>query len=118
MKNFQARIFADTFVDDYLLGEGERGMSWDHHVYSDSLEELLGKIEAYTNTQRSEWEVENINGYEDATEMFTGITVDENNWPASKKDLSAWKRGEKTLWACHYHILVSKVTLEPVEIKI
>jgi hypothetical protein len=118
MKNFQARIFADTFVDDYSEGEGARGTSWENHIYADSIDELLTKIEDLVDVKRTEWEVENINGYEDATEIFTCATVNENNDKASQKELSAWKRGKKTLWACHYHILVSEVTLAPVEIQL
>ena len=117
MIRYEASIFADTAIDDYKNGESlERVGVWEETVKAKTKEDLIKKIEDVTGVERRDWNVENLNDYEYASEVFADILVNENNHPARDAEIKLWKKGKITLWAMHFHILISQVEYKPCKI--
>ena len=107
--------------DDYNEGEGAQVNSWEAKEKANDLNSLLKKVADTVNAKNlSEFSKnvnsEQMNDYNFATELSWDSLVDEDNYPVDQKsrDIDLWKKGQKTLYAARYHILISRVGESPV----
>ena len=108
---YQAVIYANIFVDDYNLGEGEEVNFWTQTLSAKTPKELLGELENYIPKNAvANMEQANLNDYDDSNEYFTSYLVDNDNNEPSRIELEQWEKGEIKLYVTNCQVLVSKVT--------
>lgn len=109
---FEARIFADTYEDDYKQGELEGGTSWTETIKDNTLQGLLKKVANYVNAHNvKDLEYQgDVNNYTDSTELwYSHLANDQNEREVSKSEIDLWKKGKLRLWSVNYHILLSSI---------
>lgn len=106
---YKAIIHFDANEDSYTEGELLNGLhnSWTDEIRADTLPKLKEQI--LSATYSDSLENEDINGYTDATEYWTGFMATEDNFPVTDQELEQWKKGELRLYHVSCHILVSEV---------
>jgi hypothetical protein len=118
-KFYRASIFIDVYEDDYEKGEGKH--CYNNEIKTEKLntiKELYEEIEELTDTVRKDWNVENINDYTWASEIWACNLVKEEQYGdslASEEDIELWKKGELKLYIKNFQICVSEVTKSPVD---
>lgn len=108
-KSYKATMWVDVYEDDFNKGEGRLVNNWENNFSESTLEDLISEIEYNTDTNKSDWMIDNMNNYPNATEVWASQLVDANNVAASNSNIENWKNGEMQLYSAHYQILISSV---------
>lgn len=111
--------FADFYSEEttYEGGDIGGGTEWEIKLdlQSNTLEGLFDKIQKelymYADDEDYDWSVQlsEMNGW---TSFEVNYLGDEQNSPASKRQIEAWKDGDETLWSVYGSIQVKK-TVKP-----
>lgn len=115
---YEANIYFSVEEDSYDNGQtGHEVNSWNDIITADTADELREKLEEATYSKRGEWNDEQINEYEKATEYsVTYLANESNEGEATASEIEQWKKGECRLFAVYCHILVSKTTKTKAEL--
>ena len=109
---------ADIYEDDYEQGEGAHANTIEDKVNKefDSVDALIAYINkeiTFGDTKKEHFDV-----MEDGR-LVTSLLVDNDNSPASKREIEVWKKGDLKLYSANYNFWVKLVKFEtPTEEKL